>query len=305
MKAPLVISNRGFTLIEIIVAVGILAIFIGIIYSTFFGTIRTIKRAEELTDSFQSARIILDKIAGDLKGAVHIINNPNYVFNGIDSYDGDPNRDRIDFITTANIITDSSTPQSDTTEVSYYIDRDHSSEGYLVRRTDIYPDKEPAKGGELKIIAKNITGINFQYFLIENKTDEAALSEQEKQEEQATIWDKIEDPDNWHDEWVWKDRQFMPIMVRIRLSLLDEANNETSFSTVAFINRDPDSYTAANPEPAQERAKDDILLPKEGDKKDREGPENPGSPYGPGGSDRPRIDKPILDQDPDKRKERN
>jgi len=245
MKIVRPASNSGFTLIEIIVAIGVLTIFIGVIYSTFFGTIRAIRTTEALSDSFQPARIVLEKIARDLKGSVHVTNDPRYVFNGIDSYGDDPNLDRIDFITIANTISDDAAPQSDLAEISYYIDPDYIREGYLVRRTDVYPDKEPDKGGDLKIIAEGITGLNFKYFLVEKQTDDAALSDVEKEEQKKTAWELLEDEENWHDDWDWKKRNFMPILVKIDLSLLGNDGNETTFSTVVFINRDPSTVSAA------------------------------------------------------------
>jgi prepilin-type N-terminal cleavage/methylation domain-containing protein len=294
------IRNNGFTLIEIIVAVGVLTLFIGVIYSTFYGTIRAIRATEQITDSFQPARVILNRITRDLQGAVHVLNDPRYVFNGIDSYGGDPKHDRIDFITAANIITGDGAPVSDLAEVSYYIDRNYQSNGYLVRREDVYLDNEPAKGGKLKVIAENITGISFQYFLIEKKEDEAVLSDKEKEDEKKAIWDKIQDPENWHDEWDWKKNPFLPIMVKIELSLLDQDKKETSFSTVVFLNRDPETYLAANPVQPESRE-----IPDDGT--NTGGPKGPGGPEDsrgekgtdrPDGTDRPHIDKPIREKEP-------
>lgn len=245
MKAIRPADKSGFTLMEIIVAVAILSLFIGIIYSTFFGTIRSIRSAETSTDSFQTARVILSNIARDLKGAVHVMNDPRYVFNGIDADGGDPNLDRIDFVTIANMITDEEKPQSDIAEISYYLDPNYSREGYLVRRVDIYPDSEPDKGGEVKIVAEGITGLNFKYFYVEPKTDESALSDVEKEQEKKSAWELLEDPSNWHDKWDWKERNFIPILVKIELSIKEKTGDENTFSTVVYLNRDPATLSAA------------------------------------------------------------
>ena len=244
-------SNRnireqdGFTLIEIIIVVAILSVFVGVIYSSFFGTIRAIRVTEDMTDSFRPARVIMQRIQRDLKGAVHKPDDPRYVFNGIDSHGSDPDRDRIDFITCSHMITDNDIPQSDLTEVSYYIDKTYSEKGYLVRREDLYLDDEPDKGGELKIIGEDIAGLNFKYFLIKKKEVEEVLSDKEKEEEKKKIWEKIADPDNWHDEWDWEENPFLPIMVKIELTMLEGNGKETTFSTIVFLNRDPDTLRKA------------------------------------------------------------
>jgi prepilin-type N-terminal cleavage/methylation domain-containing protein len=285
-------QNSGFTLIEVLVAVGILAIFASVIYSSFFGTMRIIRETEELTDSFQPARLILDRITRDLKGAVHILNDPRYIFSGIDSYDGDPNHDRLDFTTNANVIIDGDTPQSDLAEISYYIDRNHTSNGYLVRRANIYPNKEPDKGGELKIIAENITGLNFKYFLVEQKTDDALLTEQEKKEQKKSAWELIEDPENWKDYWDWKEHQFIPIMVKVELSLRENNGEEASFSTVVFLNRDPDTFRMAPPVSTET----DTTSEDRNNNKSRD-PDIQGGSDNRSDTDRPRIDKPIIRKD--------
>jgi len=244
-------SNRkirgqgGFTLIEIIIVIAILSIFVGVIYSSFFGTIRAIRVTEDLTDSFRPARVIMQRIQRDLKGAVHKLKDPRYVFNGIDAYGDDPDRDRIDFITCSHMITDNGIPQSDLTEVSYFIDKTYPGKGYLVRREDLYPDEEPDKGGELRIIGENIAGLNFKYFLITNEEDEEVLSDKEEEEQKKDIWENIADPDNWHDEWDWEENPFLPIMVKIEMTMFEQNEKETTFSTIVFLNRDPGTFRKA------------------------------------------------------------
>jgi hypothetical protein len=138
--------------------------------------------------------------------------------------------------------------------------------------------------------------LNFKYFYVEPKTDDAALSDVEKEEQKKTAWELLENPENWHDEWDWKTRNFMPILVKIELSLLEKDGNETSFSTVVFINRDPSTVSAAlqaaqaaEREAAGESAETDG----EGDNR---GPRNPAKDMEIEGIDRPRIDKPILEK---------
>jgi hypothetical protein len=223
---------------------------VGVIYSSFFGTIRAIRATEDLADSFQPARLIMQRIQRDLKGAVHRQNNPRHVFNGIDAHGGDATHDRIDFITCSRVIVDNGAPQSDLCEVSYYIDTSHPDKGYLVRREDIYLDDEPDKGGELRIVGENVTGLNFKYFLIKEE-DEDVLSTEEK--EKRDWWEIMADPDNWHDEWDWEKRPYMPIMVRVELTVPERNGEETTFSTIVHINRDPRTFLDAQAATESER----------------------------------------------------
>jgi prepilin-type N-terminal cleavage/methylation domain-containing protein len=239
MNRRLSTACEGFTLIEIIIVVGVLALFVAVIYSSFFGTIRAIRATDDLKDSFQSARVIAQRIQSDLKGASHVLNDPRYVFKGTDAYGDDPDLDRLDFVTSSRILTDDGVPQSNLAELSYFIYSDGPYKHYLVRREDIYPDDEPHTGGEFKIIADNVVGLNFRYFYIETDTDEDVLTVEEQEEEEKTWWDHIADPDNWHDEWDWEEWPFMPIMVRIELTTKEGEGPETTFSTIVYLNRDP------------------------------------------------------------------
>ena len=172
---------------------------------------------------------------------------------------------------------------------------------------DIFYHKEPDKGGELKIVAEGITGLNFKYFYIEPKTDEAALTEFEKQEEKKTAWELLEDADNWQDKWDWKERNFIPILVKIELSIMEKTGDETTFSTVVYLNRDPRTVNTAT-QTTQSGTDDTSGETSETDRRkggterdgrnddDPDGRRERGKNRDNKGTDRPPISDPVLEQ---------
>jgi prepilin-type N-terminal cleavage/methylation domain-containing protein len=65
-------KRKGFTLLEILVAVTILAIMIGGIASFWWVSIKTTKRTREIAQKYMSARVLLDTLARELRSAFEL-----------------------------------------------------------------------------------------------------------------------------------------------------------------------------------------------------------------------------------------
>lgn len=176
--------NRGFTLIEILVALTILSIIIATVYGAFSGTVKIIKSGNFSSETQQYGRLAVDAIRHDLLCAMPSPSSSTPYFRGVDDDDGDP-RDIINFVTSAYIMSDpgENRPESEICEVGYFLSEEH--EGYLVRRVDITVDSKPFSGGKWKPISANIVGLNFQYYDGEQWLDQWD-PEAEQEEDQAT-----------------------------------------------------------------------------------------------------------------------
>ena len=84
--------KRGFTIIELLIAVSITALILGIIYSSYFSTMRTMEASKTGIKSYKMGRIVLDKIGRDLSGIYFLSRDKQTRFQG--------ESDKLSFIST-------------------------------------------------------------------------------------------------------------------------------------------------------------------------------------------------------------
>ncbi len=117
-------SKRGVTLIELLVAMGILALLVAILYSVFSVSLRAWKKADNIFKSTTIARIVLDRISREISSAI-IKDDNTYCLLGFDSsspsgWRTNSVRDEIYFI--APLKPDNPDLASDLCEAGYWLD---------------------------------------------------------------------------------------------------------------------------------------------------------------------------------------
>jgi general secretion pathway protein J len=153
---------RGFTLLELIVAVTVLAFVTMLLYGAFSGMKRTRDGLTRVQDRYREGRIALSRIVRDLQSAYvsqHLpinqqITTLKTAFIGSQATPAD----RLDFNTFSNIRRDRDSHVSDQLEVSYYAESSLEAPGTndLVRRSSQYLDTKPEAGGRIDVIATDI-----------------------------------------------------------------------------------------------------------------------------------------------------
>lgn len=71
-------AQHGFTLIELLVSLTIFAVITVAVYSTFAGGVGAWRKAQEFSSTYQTARLVLDDMAHELKNAV-VISGTDFV----------------------------------------------------------------------------------------------------------------------------------------------------------------------------------------------------------------------------------
>ena len=163
---------RGFTLLEVMVAVGIVAMLGVLIYGAFSGMSRSSSNIKHISDRYQQGRSALDRMTRELSSAfisLHGIDNANMnpgvtvrktAFIGKDRAAGD----RIDFTSFANQPLRRDARESDQAEISYFLVDNPDHQGVdLVRRIDKYIDDDPTRGGVVQVLAENVTRFDVTY----------------------------------------------------------------------------------------------------------------------------------------------
>jgi general secretion pathway protein J len=161
--------RQGITLIEVMVAMAIIAIVSTLIYSGFSQTAQNKKRVEGELDRYHEIRSGLERMTRELSMAfVSAQLNPSPAlqvvktcFVGKDSGKGA----RIDFTSFSHQRLYRDAHESDQNELSYYLDDDphHSGQSALVRREQRRIDDDPQQGGQAEILVENVVKFELSY----------------------------------------------------------------------------------------------------------------------------------------------
>ncbi len=155
-------TTRAFTLLEVMVAVGVLAMISTLIYGAFDGLAKGKKGLGQLNDRYHQGRAAMERLSHELASAYLSLHQPlspslirrKTAFVGTNSAPAD----RIDFTSFSHrrLVRDSH--ESDQNELSYFGSADPKVPGKidLVRREAAIIDMEPRRGGEVLVLVDDI-----------------------------------------------------------------------------------------------------------------------------------------------------
>ena len=162
-------ARRGLTLIEVMVAMAIIAIVSTLLYTGFTQTARNKRRIESEMNRHHEIRMGLERIARELSMAfvsAQINVSPamqvvQTAFVGTESGGGS----RIDFNSFAHQRLYRDAHESDQNELSYFLadDPDDSSQDVLARREQQRIDDDPGTGGQAQVLIRDVTGFELSY----------------------------------------------------------------------------------------------------------------------------------------------
>jgi general secretion pathway protein J len=225
----------GFTLLEILIAMAILAIVLSIIYSSFTKTLAEMNATESEADIYQMARIALERIGEDLEcslllktegateeeaGASETIEfiGKNEEIDGSDA-------DSLIFLSTKHISLDKEDQYSGLTRIAFYVKQNEEEEGLILYRSDTpeFEDAPEEKTGGV-ILCDNLFSVNFTYYDTEG--------------DEYDQWNSSEG-----------DSKDLPAMVSIQLHFINESTPEEplKFETGVALPMARDKYGKEGP----------------------------------------------------------
>jgi general secretion pathway protein J len=162
-------SSRGMTMIEVVVAIGVLAMVAVLVH----GVMSSLSHGKEVeaarSDRVHEGREALQRITRDLSAAYLSLHVPTVVAlrTELTSFTGRSSSqyDRLDFTAFAHRRTERDSHQSDQCEVGYFASQDPEvpDKWDLVRREQTPIDLEPLKGGIVDVIAEDIQEFDLRY----------------------------------------------------------------------------------------------------------------------------------------------
>ena len=206
-------KTRGFTLIEILIAVFILGIVLSTVYASYTGTLRTIRTTETDAEIYSVARKVMDRMTRDLeatapwKGAI-TFSAKSYSLSGRAFT-------RLIFRSTAHIAFSEKEAQAGSTVIEYDVAEETGAgeKGYILTRSDSLngdPDKETAPTGGF-LLCDRVETLAYRFFDDKGKAYDLWNSAEEAQKNRA------------------------PAVVEIRLGLANEKDPERPFSFMTRV----------------------------------------------------------------------
>lgn len=154
-------GSAGFTLIEIIISSGLMALILVSGYMCLNAAISSQKLIEPRVEVIQNARVAMALITADLRNACPL--SKEYDFLGMHRTLGDMPADNLDFGT--HNYTPRRAGEGDFCQTSLFLDKDPRSGQYtLWRRRNPHIGLDPLAGGSREEIATGLQGVRFEYY---------------------------------------------------------------------------------------------------------------------------------------------
>ncbi len=203
----LIRSEQGFTLLEMLVAVVIISVILGVIYGAFAGTSRTYTLLEANEDVYQTAQTFLAMISRELRSASFSPTGPQ-AFMGIGSDEAleEKSTDSIYFVTRSHRRSRANAKEGFLAEIGYFFDTETlTDEKQLFKSIDATVDGDIQEGGTLYPLTDRVDSLKFSYYDKKN--------------------------DTWLEEWDGKKMGRLPDRIQVELSVLDDGDRVTRFRT--------------------------------------------------------------------------
>jgi general secretion pathway protein J len=159
----------GFTLVEVLIAIAILALISTLIFTSFSSLKRSKDGIRRVSERYREGRLAVARINRELQSAYvskHLPIDPNMI-QIKSAFVGQPGSpaDRLDFLSFSNQRLDRNARESDQAEIGYHGLENEKQRGVtdLVRRVDTSPDLDPDKGGRVQVLASDIDLFDLQY----------------------------------------------------------------------------------------------------------------------------------------------
>lgn len=206
-------KNKGFTLVEILIAVLILGIVLSTVYASYTGTFRLIRETQKDAEVYGMARSALDRMARDLqsaalwRGAFTFVTKLNRL--------GDREFVSLSFRSAAHVPFSEKDRVDGIALIEYTVEEGTDKAGYVLTRSDsLYRDtgKEPSPPGGL-LLCDRVEALIYTFFD-----------------------DTGKEYGNWNSDGdIPIQKKRAPAAVLIRLSFVNEADREHPYQFMTRI----------------------------------------------------------------------
>lgn len=214
-------GRAGYTLIEIMVGIALLAMFLSGIYTVAIGTLKAKQAIQETAAVYTAGPRILDLVESDLRGAYLTGVKDLKAFKARRESRGGADVTLLDLVTTSNskvsMTVDDREVRSDVTEVGYRVRESDQFPGVLelFRREQFFFDEDPLKGGSYFLVYDRVRSFRIDFF---EPPDDGRVTSSRAETEGLPDWDA-------------EEKKALPYSARITLELAPPAELNADLST--------------------------------------------------------------------------
>lgn len=157
-----VASRRGFTLVEILVAIAILAVVLSTIYVSYISTMRIVRSLEYGDEIYCMARITLERMVLDLQSACK--EKDAYEFSTLKDSTGRLPLKGVSFLSRAHLDFSGPGDTMSVAQISYELEGDPESGGFSIIRRDALRQGQGREGGEGHLLCKRLQLVNLRFY---------------------------------------------------------------------------------------------------------------------------------------------
>ena len=156
-------DSRGFTLLEILIAIFILGIVFTTIYAAYSGTLTVIKELGDDSRAYQMARITLDRMSRDLSSLQRF--GDVFVLQSEKNRIGNREFGSLAFWSAAHLAFEEDGLSGPPASIAYFVKEDEDG-GFSLWRSDVAGAKPPTdeKTSSGLIICQNLQAINLKFY---------------------------------------------------------------------------------------------------------------------------------------------
>jgi prepilin-type N-terminal cleavage/methylation domain-containing protein len=176
------VANRGFTLLEILIAIFILVLVVSAVFGAFSGTFKVVTETEIQGEIYATARVALERISEDLAsvyvGVLAKTNQPEagttrqrFLFVGEDHQVDEQNADTLRFLSWAHVSFKNGRQAQGPAEINYYTQYDEETGELTLYRADTLDYLEsPEEGQGGLLLCEGLKWLDFIYYDREGDT---------------------------------------------------------------------------------------------------------------------------------------
>jgi prepilin-type N-terminal cleavage/methylation domain-containing protein len=163
-------GEKGFTLVEILVAVTLVAVIFSFIFGVLISNLEASRNASDKMEIIHVGRFFINRITGDLMAASLMPNSGSGSFIGKDLFRDGKSMDELHFTAfTRTYFT--LRPQIDQSEIGYYFINREDGASPLMRREADEIDSQVDSGGESFKVSDMVDELTIRYLSDEGWTD--------------------------------------------------------------------------------------------------------------------------------------
>ena len=201
-------AQRGTTLLELLLALSVLAVVAAVVYGSLRATVSAIEQTTASGAPAQQARVVLARLADELASADWSKKQVEKIFVGTSQKSGGRSRDGLSFTSRSHVWYPTQAPAIQRALIDYALEP--TAGAFRLWRTEMANPYLLTVEPERYVVADGVAGLRFRYF----------------------------DDGEWVEQWNAAEAEKLPELVEVVIAFISEGGTEEEFMTMIEIPRE-------------------------------------------------------------------